>query len=270
MRRKEVSHWHKVFNDAPPLWWNKITLQPLPLRSAFLAALISFILHQQWETSSVKLLRPPAGWVEQVKTGSRGRKWVGGWEGTWWKGKGGERLKKKRGKKPTKTGCALLCFCPIGQGPTLEPAATDDITVWDTTGMGWGLWLLFVTLATGPLVLGASVCANQCCAVIASPLSLNLPPILFYFLSLALPFPAPLRAVWKSKFFFFFILWYHFSLRKCWLIKNSKRSKSHVHVCVSPLYFCSVVLLLPFPTFSTSLLSPLLLSTLFSIHWSLS
>lgn len=94
------------------------SLQPLLQRSLLLAALISFILHQQWETSSVKLLQPPAGWVEWVKTGSRGRNRQGGWEGTWWKKERGRAIKKKRGKKPTRTGCALRCFCPIGQRPT--------------------------------------------------------------------------------------------------------------------------------------------------------
>lgn len=143
---------------------------------------------------------------------------MSGWEGTWWKKKGGKRLKKKRGKKADKD--CLLPPVLLSSWPKAhpEPAAIDDITVWDTTGRRRGLWLLFVTLATGPLVLGASVRASQCCAVIASPLSLSLPPILFYFLSLAFSFPAPLGAFWKSWFFFSILCYFFFAK----VLTNSK------------------------------------------------
>lgn len=195
----------------PPLCWNKKKI----FAAAPAAQRCPGCTNQLHSSSAVRDLKCQTSaatrwlsWASQNR--EQGQK-MSGWEGTWWKKKGGKRLKKKRGKKADKDWLlppVLLSSWPKAHP---EPAATDDITVWDTTGRGRGLWLLFVTLATGPLVLGASVRASQCCAVIASPLSLSLPPILFYFLSLAFSFPAPLGAFWKSWFFFSILCYFFFA-----------------------------------------------------------
>lgn len=114
----EVSHWHKVFNDAPLLWWNKNSLQPLLQRGALLAALISFILHQQWGTSSVKLFAATRwlSWASQNR--EQGQKTSGWVRGHLMKEKGGESdWKRKGGKSRGGLAAPSGAFVQLAKGP---------------------------------------------------------------------------------------------------------------------------------------------------------